>query len=1060
LHQTAENFQRELKRLRVAPHPSSSSEDAGGIVGLNAALSAGLQLLSRYRLQDRTTENFGMGRLPNVGFALPNGTTATQALQPACLILLTDGACLRLPPSQGGGNLQLQYGSRPLREFYQEPFRWDQRIFVQAIGTKESSAQYLHPHLRTLCEVTGGAHWGITASNIHIATEALLRQINPPMPKEITIVPDPLFLRIHPASDPPQPTGTMIPGPGASFINGGPVVGFQSLEIEEQTGNPIKWRAMLLYVASPATTTPCDPTTSNGNVILSQPIWCIPESFFPSKKLDTLPPRAAQPNLIFSKYPANLGSRSFEPMQLIKMLHRLDQLIAANKKLLGQPVRLLHRDVYICQWLDPEGSKTVQVSLKSRQEYFPVFVPGAGRPTLSDDGENSLNIGILHVPNNSSTLSSMTPVNRLATLTLLPPEPHILLPLLLRVAEVEHKALKIAEANAGKTGAPIKAVVPIDEHWRTEMRAYLFRLPPYYQSAVKRCLRPLIPTSASSLLVSESWEVVAMQCFSKNCLQKIRNGEQIANDTNERIERQEASLRQSNQALLLPDNKFPTLRYGQFDPRSSVDSYLAALRNMPAPWRAAQAMQRAKGKPQDSKSETTSTNGEIEAESPKSVIDVLGDLPAKCLLPYYESRRRWIFGGPGLAIRGLHVDGVRNDGSNSQRCGSKPSETEECLLTIAGVGASVLNQTSTTKMGEYRERLIFNRSPVVGYGSNDSAGVAATTAIDGSPTWSVDDDAMPMAFFDPKTGEFADSVQARVRAKLLVNFGNPFKEKRGDSLVPEKYQSQAPSMQQGGFGSIIGSPRTPPGSPPHDSFDSVEEGEAIFTVRQSPSRTSPRREEPNDSLSLPPTKRPRSDSEDSFSKESKKPPAPSSTAPPPPPPPRKPPSVAAQKPLTKAPPPPPRPKSAAPPPRPPPKKTPPPPPPGTTSKQAVSQTPPPPKPVSIPTAGSQLGKQLPQPPPQPQATSKPMIQASARTDSTSSDGAMNVNAPNVQPSKPKSTTLSQPPPSTSLDLESPDNRPNVELPSGWMCVWSKSQKRWYFFDTKSNRSVWKYEEVK
>jgi hypothetical protein len=116
--------------------------------------------------------------------------------------------------------------------------------------------------------------------------------------------------------------------------------------------------------------------------------------------------------------------------------------------------------------------------------------------------------------------------------------------------------------------------------------------------------------------------------------------------------------------------------------------------------------------------------------------------------------------------------------------------------------------------------------------------------------------------------------------------------------------------------------------------------------------------------------------------------------------------------------------------------------------------------VSIPTAGSHPGKQMPQPPPQPQATSKPMIQASAQTDSTSSDGAMNVNPPNVQPSKPKSTTLSHPPPSTSLDLESPYSRPNVELPSGWMCVWSKSQKRWYFFDTKSNRSVWKYEEVK
>ena len=95
---------------------------------------------------------------------------------------------------------------------------------------------------------------------------------------------------------------------------------------------------------------------------------------------------------------------------------------------------------------------------------------------------------------------------------------------------------------------------------------------------------------------------------------------------------------------------------------------------------------------------------------------------------------------------------------------------------------------------------------MVGYGSNDSAGVAATTAADGSPVWSVDDDAMPLTFFDPKTGVFADSVQARVRSRLMVNFGNPYKEKRANSLIPEKYYSQAPSMQQGGFGSIVGSP--------------------------------------------------------------------------------------------------------------------------------------------------------------------------------------------------------------------------------------------------------------
>ncbi len=45
---------------------------------------------------------------------------AVNALQPACLILLTDGDCLRKLPSEGGGSLQLQFGNIPLREFYRE----------------------------------------------------------------------------------------------------------------------------------------------------------------------------------------------------------------------------------------------------------------------------------------------------------------------------------------------------------------------------------------------------------------------------------------------------------------------------------------------------------------------------------------------------------------------------------------------------------------------------------------------------------------------------------------------------------------------------------------------------------------------------------------------------------------------------------------------------------------------------------------------------------------------------------------------------------------------------
>ena len=167
---------------KVIPFP----DDGGGATGLNAALSAGLQLLSRYRLSFRSTENYGMGRLPSPAVLNPGGGgAAIHALQPACLILITDGVCLRSTPSEGGGSLQLQYGNMPLKEFYQEPFRWDQRIFCLGVGGREgiSSTQYLHPHLRALCEVTGGSHMMLRSSaSLSETTDNLLNLIAPPRP--------------------------------------------------------------------------------------------------------------------------------------------------------------------------------------------------------------------------------------------------------------------------------------------------------------------------------------------------------------------------------------------------------------------------------------------------------------------------------------------------------------------------------------------------------------------------------------------------------------------------------------------------------------------------------------------------------------------------------------------------------------------------------------------------------------------------------------------------------------------------------------------------------------
>jgi len=44
-------------------------------------------------------------------------------------------------------------------------------------------------------------------------------------------------------------------------------------------------------------------------------------------------------------------------------------------------------------------------------------------------------------------------------------------------------------------------------------------------------------------------------------------------------------------------------------------------------------------------------------------------------------------------------------------------------------------------------------------------------------------------------------------------------------------------------------------------------------------------------------------------------------------------------------------------------------------------------------------------------------------------------------------------------LENPDIKPTNKLPEGWVCVWSKSQKRWYFFHKITNKSVWDIKHI-
>lgn len=1104
-HQSnVDSFQKQLKRLQatnwepgmIGPNkkPIQFPEDGGGSIGLNTALSVGLRMLSRYRLTYRSTENYGMGRLPSPAVLNPSGGPATNALQPACLIVITDGVCLRCPPSEGGGALELQHGNMPLREFYQEPFRWDQRVFCLGVGGKDrvTSTQFLHPHLRALCEVTGGGHMLLrNTASLSQCTDLLLKQIAPPRVRDLPI-PDPLKL---------QAKHLPLVGAMGTFVAGGPVCSFQALEGDLDSGQPPpRHRALLLYVPHEQAQSQNASTNGNGDNVFQSPTWCIPESFFPNKKLDTLPPRSAQPTLHFARFPTRLGSKSYEPVQIMKALHRLDQLVLSNRKVVSQVPRrgpsttkLLCRDVYICEWIPTDGKYARGPISPANMEYFPVMVAGAARPSISEGGGNFLNIGILHVPSTTSTLgSSLSSGSRVSTLTLLPPEPHILLPLLIRAAEAEHRALKKVSAAESKDGggagnmnvlkkqALASRNVHLDEHWRNEFRAYLFQIPPYYQNALKWSLRSVLPTSVHSLLNADGVEgSLISQCFSKVCLQKIRNAEQASRENNERLDRQEAELRRrGSQNFDTPgrvgqqqtpsqpraqneqtnDSATNSPGYGQYDPRLSTESYLAALRNMPAPWRVSGCISKRKEAKGIASEKNDAALSDLPQSNSKNALAALGDLPSNCLMAYYESRRRWIFGGSGHTIRGIYVDGVPNDGSNAQRCGAIHDKMDEPLLALAGVGVSQLNATTTAKMGDYRERLLWSRAPVVGYGSNDCTGVSATTAANGAPRWSVDDDAMPMTFFNPRTGEFADSVQARVRARLMVNFGNPYKDKRADSLIPEMYLSQSPSHNQGQGVHGDAHPMTPPGSPPHDSYSASEgEGEAVFALPVARVRKSPSRGDMESAVVTPDPKRQKIEGDSPQSEPSALATTTSTAASPPSTPKRVlplPPKTEKKESIptmesSKPGPPPKAPTSnmpAPPPPGPPPSGAPPP-----------KHRPPPP------------GSKAPPPPKPPPGPSKPSSKPGSTADRPPAPPSRPVTAPPVPPKPNKlappvqtasgssqQATKKPPPPPPTMDMQSPDAKPNVDLPAGWMTVWSKSQQRWYFFNTKTNKSVWQW----
>ena len=130
-------------------------------------------------------------------------------------------------------------------------------------------------------------------------------------------------------------------------------------------------------------------------------------------------------------------------------------------------------------------------------------------------------MGYLHVPHpnantNGNNIGGDNGNNNVVpTLTILPPKPDVLLPLLLAAVTQENKVNKWDGLHDGPTPNQQQALmmqqqstkhVQLNDSWKADFRAYLFSIPAYYKFYMKRYIKPLLPRSVAAMVNSVGGE--------------------------------------------------------------------------------------------------------------------------------------------------------------------------------------------------------------------------------------------------------------------------------------------------------------------------------------------------------------------------------------------------------------------------------------------------------------------------------------------------------------------------------------------------------------------------
>ncbi|XP_068687441.1 integrator complex subunit 6-like [Montipora foliosa] len=322
-------FMNELKNLQ-----------ATGLSTLGTSLKEAFDLLNLYRLHSGI-DNYGMGRNPFY-------------VEPAMVICITDGSKLS---SQSAVQEELQlpmHTMLPGHELTNDPFRWDQRLFsiiLRMPGTRSSlpnkiGMQSGDPAIAVMCEVTGGRCYKVSSSkSLGQALESLAQKVqcgvvlnfekiggasNPPPPPHEVLKLSGNELRDTDSPTPPLPMHNRLMNnmdyskedvkdknslPDENHV----ALKTEGVKINQAGDNPSATSNSLhpednlgvMGISRSATSSP-GPQAMQTTAWMScrrmifiksnPPVghWPVPESFWPDPSMQSLPPRDAQPSVMFS----------------------------------------------------------------------------------------------------------------------------------------------------------------------------------------------------------------------------------------------------------------------------------------------------------------------------------------------------------------------------------------------------------------------------------------------------------------------------------------------------------------------------------------------------------------------------------------------------------------------------------------------------------------------------------------------------------------------------------------------------------------------------------------